>query len=65
MWYRHPATGLGSLWEEHVVTAGPDVWFDIEEHMPGYEGSLIVFASEFFNKKLTVYQVGLGATQGG
>ena len=37
--------------------------FDIDI-IVGYEG-LIVFGAEFFNKKLTVYQISLGATNGG
>ena len=31
--------------------------FEVVQNLPGYEDSLILFASEFFNKKLTVYQI--------
>lgn len=57
VWYKHPEFfyGSGNLWEEHIVTKGPDVMFDVQT-IQGYEG-IIVFASEFFNKRLTIYQV--------
>lgn len=34
--------------------------FEVIQNMPGYEGSFIIFAAEFFNKKLTVYEVAKG-----
>ena len=56
VWYHHPAGGLQQVpWEEHVIVNGPDVMFDLQT-IEGYEG-LIVFGAEFFNKKLTAYQI--------
>lgn len=53
--------GLKTLpWEEKVITSGPDVMFEIDS-IPGYDNSLIIFAAEFFNKRLTVYQVEKGS----
>jgi len=61
IWFKHPAEGLAKLpWTENLITAGPDVFFDIVPNMKGYPDSWMVFASEFFNKKLTVYEVGKG-----
>lgn len=55
VWLHHPAGGLNTLpWAETVVTKGPDVMFDV---IPGSSDSIIIFASEFFNHKLTVYEV--------
>ena len=66
VWFEHPAEGLNKLpWTEHVVTAGPDVMFEVKDNLKGYENSFVVFASEFFNKKLTVYEFGKGAVNGG
>lgn len=50
VWLEHPEEGLNKLpWDEHVLTSGPDVMFDLIEH-PNYPDSYIVFASEFFGK---------------
>ena len=58
VWYEHPEGGLlHTPWNEKVITKGPDVMFEVVQNLPGYEDSLILFASEFFNKKLTVYQI--------
>ena len=66
VWFEHPEEGLNKLpWTEHVVTAGPDVMFDVKDNLKGYENSFIVFASEFFSKKLTVYEFGKGAQNAG
>ncbi len=65
VWFKHPTGGLSQTpWTEHVITSGPDVMFEVIDNMKGYEGSFVVFASEFFNKKLTVYQFGKGANAG-
>jgi hypothetical protein len=57
VWFKNPVDGIasGKPWQETVITEGPDVMFDIQ-FIQGYEG-FIVFAAEFFNKRLTVYQV--------
>lgn len=57
VWYKHPEDfyGSGDTWEENILTKGPDVMFDVQT-IQGYEG-IIVFASEFFNKRVTLYQV--------
>lgn len=34
--------------------------FDVQQNIPNYEGKLIVFAAEFFTKRLTVYEVSKG-----
>jgi hypothetical protein len=66
VWFEHPVEGLNKLpWTEHVLTSGPDVMFDVQTKIKGYENSLVVFASEFFNKKLTVYEFGLGGANAG
>ena len=31
--------------------------FEVVQNFPGYENSLIIFAAEFFNKKVTVYEI--------
>lgn len=56
VWFKHPVGGLSSIpWAEHVITEGPDVIFEVIQNLKGYENTFIVFASEFFNKRLTVY----------
>ena len=66
VWFEHPVEGLNKLpWTEHVLTSGPDVMFDVQTKIKGYENSLVIFASEFFNKKLTVYEFGLGGANAG
>lgn len=65
VWLEHPPTGLDQTpWTEHFITKGPDCFFELHT-LKGYDGSFIVFAAEFFNKKLTVYQIqkGTGALQ--
>lgn len=57
VWFEHPEGGLQQVpWNEHVLTAGPDVMFELIEH-PNYPNSHIVFASEFFGKELTIYEI--------
>lgn len=34
--------------------------FDLVEGIQGYAGSYVVFAAEFFNKRLTAYQISKG-----
>lgn len=58
VWFEHPEGGLGTgYWAEHVLHKGPDVMFEVVQNLPGYEESLIIFAAEFFNKKMTVYEI--------
>ena len=64
VWYKHPSGGnaLEHLpWAEKVITSGPDVMFIVEHGLKGYEDSFVIFASEFFNKKLAVYRVAKGS----
>ena len=57
VWYQHPVDGLLTTpWPETIITKGPDVMFDLA-YIKGHDNSLIVFASEFFNHKLTVYEI--------
>jgi hypothetical protein len=66
VWFEQPVEGLNKLpWTEHIISKGPDVIFDIQTNLKGHENSVVVFATEFFNKKLSVYEFGLGATNGG
>ena len=61
VWYRQPVDGLLTTpWPETVITKGPDVMFDLA-NVQGYESSFIVFGAEFFNHKLTVYQIAKGS----
>ena len=60
VWYQHPVDGLLTTpWPETIITKGPDVMFDLA-NIKGHDNSLIVFASEFFNHKLTVYEINKG-----
>jgi hypothetical protein len=60
VWYRHPTDGLLTTpWPETVITKGPDVMFDLA-NVQGHDTSFIVFGAEFFNHKLSVYQIGKG-----
>ena len=57
VWLEHPEGGLASTpWKEHVLTKGPDVMFDVIEH-PSNPDSYFLFASEFFNKELSMYEI--------
>ena len=58
VWFEHPEGGLNAgYWKEHVIHSGPDVIFEVVTNLPGYENSLIIFAAEFFNKRVTVYEI--------
>merc|ERR1711920_135818 len=63
VWFEHPASGAlddGENWTEHVITSGPQVHTSIETPSGGtYNGDLIVWASEFFDEQLAVYQISL------
>jgi hypothetical protein len=55
VWLRNPEGGLNNLpWEEKVITNGPESIYDV---IPGSSDSIILFAAEFFTKKLTVYEI--------
>jgi hypothetical protein len=57
VYFEHPEDGLKTLpWKEHIITKGPDVIFDLINH-PSHPDSYIVFAAEFFNKELTMYEI--------
>ena len=57
LWLEHPETGLQTLpWTEHIITASPDVMFDMAPYGKGW----VVFAAAFFDKKLMAYEVEKG-----
>jgi hypothetical protein len=57
IWLEQPEGGLNTLpWKEHLITAGPDVMFELVDH-PNQKDSFAVFASEFFNKELKLYEI--------
>jgi len=60
VWFEHPAADAldGAEWTERVITAGPHVHTSIET-LAAYPGELIVWASEFFDERLSVYRVSL------
>jgi len=55
IWLEHPAEGLQKTpWDEHLITSGPDVMFELHE-LPAYPDSYVIFSAEFFSHKLQVY----------
>jgi len=60
LWLKQPQTGAEKgAWEEHVLTAGPDVMFAIRMHESTFE----VFAAQFFTKSLSLYSFDLATRQ--
>ncbi len=60
VWYKQPVDGLLTTpWPETIITKGPDVWIELA-NIKGHDNSLIVFAAEFFNHKLAVYEINKG-----
>jgi hypothetical protein len=58
IWLEHPEEGLEKTpWTEHLITKGPDVMFELVSNHPSYPDSHIVFASEFFNLQLNMYEI--------
>ena len=64
VYFEHPVEGLqlNQPWAEHIIVEGPDVMFEIHE-IKGYENSYVIFAAEFFGKKLAVYQIEKGTAK--
>jgi hypothetical protein len=55
IWLEHPEEGLQKTpWNEHLITQGPDVMFELHE-FSAYPDSYIIFSAEFFSHKLQVY----------
>lgn len=55
VWLEHPEEGISGTWTEHLITNGPDVgiWIDETES----KNSIVVYATQFFDRKLAMYQV--------
>merc|ERR1719329_598805 len=56
VWCEHPESPLFDRWETHVIPSAPDVMFTVEDDAP-YKHEIVVFAAEFWNKKLSMYRV--------
>ena len=57
IWLEHPEGGLDTApWTEHFISSGPDVSIEIDTFAE-FPGEIVVFAAEFFNKKLSFYRV--------
>ena len=58
VWFEHPVGGFKTTpWNEHLLTKGPDAIFKAVQNIKGYESSIIIFAAEFFNKRVKVYEL--------